>query len=154
MGNGFPVGAVVTTQAISESFENEMEFFSSFGGNPLATEAAHAVLQILEEEGLQQCARNTGDYLKSLLAELQNDFPIIGDIRGEGLFLAIEFTHPDGSPGTSACKRITNKLKENYILTGSDGRYGETPKIKPPLCFSEENADRLVEKMANILARH
>ncbi len=153
MGNGFPVGAVVTTQAISESFENGMEFFSSFGGNPLATEAAHAVLHILEEEGLQQCARNTGDYLKSLLTELQNDFPIIGDIRGEGLFLGIEFTHPDGSPGTSVCKHVKNKLKENYILTGSDGRYGETLKIKPPLCFSKENADHFIEKMANILVR-
>jgi len=151
MGNGFPIGAVLTTQAICDSFENGMDFFSSFGGNPLVTESAHAVLEVLEEEKLQHHAMTIGDQLKFLLNELKCNYPIIGDVRGEGLFLGIEFTNVDGTPGREVCNHVKNKLKENYILTGTDGKFGETLKIKPPLCFSKDNADYLVDNLEKVL---
>jgi len=151
MGNGFPLAGVVTTSAIAETFNNGMEFFSSFGGNPVSTEVGLTVLNVLEEENLQNGALEVGKYWKKNLHELQNRHGVIGDVRGEGLFLGIEFTNEDGSPGSNLCKHVKNKLKENYILTGSDGKYDEVLKMKPPLCFSKENVDVFISKLDNIL---
>lgn len=151
MGNGHPIGAVITTTEIADSFSRGMEFFSSFGGNPVSCEAANAVLEIIENEGLQQNARETGDYYIESLKQLAAEHSIIGDIRGAGLFIGIEFTLEEGGPGTDIAKLVKNSLKENYILTGTDGPYNNVIKTKPPLCFNRQNVDSIVTEIDKIL---
>ncbi|MCP4551067.1 MAG: aminotransferase class III-fold pyridoxal phosphate-dependent enzyme, partial [Bacteroidetes bacterium] len=112
MANGHPIGAVITTTDIADAFANGMEFFSSFGGNPVSMEAAKAVLEVLEEEELQKHAHVTGKYYKENLVSLQRDFSVIGDVRGEGLFLGIEFINEDGTPNTNRANIVTEQLKK------------------------------------------
>ncbi len=153
MANGHPVGAVVTTTEIADAFANGMEFFSSFGGNPVSMKAAKAVLEVMKEEGLQKNALETGTYYKQKLNKLKQQFPVIGDVRGEGLFLGIEFVNPnDFSPNTGLAGHIREKLKENFILTSTDGPYDNVIKTKPPLCFNKENVDEVCGKMEKILS--
>ncbi|MCP4347642.1 MAG: aminotransferase class III-fold pyridoxal phosphate-dependent enzyme [Desulfobacterales bacterium] len=153
MGNGHPIAAVVTTDEISRSFENGMEFFSSFGGNSVSCAIGLAVLDVIEEEGLQQHALETGSYLKKRLGELNQKYSVIGDVRGQGLFLGIEFVKDTETlePDTSFAGFVKNRLKENGILTGTDGPYDNVLKIKPPICFNKNNADQLVSEIEKIL---
>ena len=89
MGNGHPMGAVITSEEISNSFEMGVEFFSSFGGNPVSCAIGKSVLEVIESENLQENARVCGNYYKSLLEELKNKRTVIGDVRGLGLFLTL-----------------------------------------------------------------
>jgi len=153
MGNGHPIAAVVTTEAIAESFANGMEFFSSFGGNPVSTEAALAVLEVIEQEQLQEHAHDTGIYFKDQLINLGKTYKTIGDIRGFGLFLGIEFTAKDQTPNTSLANHVKNSLKDRFILAGTDGPFDNVLKIKPPLCFNRSNADIFCENLESILKK-
>lgn len=147
IGNGHPMAAVVTTDAIAESFENGMEFFSSFGGNPVSCAIGLAVLDVLEQEALQQHAMDVGTYLTSLLETLRNEFIQIGDVRGSGLFLGVDLVHDPQSrkPNTTLAGRIKNELRDKFILLSTDGPADNVLKIKPPLCFNKANADHLVD---------
>ena len=152
MGNGQPIAAVVTTTEIADAFDNGMEFFSSFGGNPVSTAAALAVLEILEEENLPDNALHIGEYIKEKLNILAIENPTIGDIRGIGLFLGIEFIDPEtGTPATELANQVKNRLKDNFILAGTDGPANNVLKIKPPLCFNQNNADELCTALQKIL---
>jgi ethanolamine-phosphate phospho-lyase len=151
MGNGHPIAAVVTTEAIAESFANGMEFFSSFGGNPVSCAVGKTVLEIIQEEKLQENAIVVGNYFKMKLKEVQAHHSEIGDIRGEGLFIGIEFTTADGKPDSSKAAAVKNELKNNFILTGTDGPYNNVIKIKPPLCFSKKNVDEFMETFKSTL---
>lgn len=152
MANGHPIGAVVTTTEIEDAFANGMEFFSSFGGNPVSMEAAKAVLEVVEEESLQKHALETGTYYKNQLLELKNKYPQIGDVRGEGLFLGVEFIHPENlSPNTELARLVKEKLKEAFVLTSTDGPFDNIIKTKPPLCFDKKNVDEVCDKMEKIL---
>ncbi len=152
MANGHPIGAVVTTTEIADKFANGMEFFSSFGGNPVSMEAAKAVLEVVEEEQLQKHALETGNYYKKRLLDLKAKFSVIGDVRGEGLFLGIEFINSnDHSPNTEMAKIVKEKLKENFVLTSTDGPFDSVIKTKPPLCFDNKNVDEVCDKMEKIL---
>ena len=151
MGNGHPIAAVVTTKEISDAFSTGMEFFSSFGGNPVSCEAANAVLDVIEEEKLKQNAKETGDYFLSSLTSLQKDFPVIGNIRGSGLFIGIEFINNEEKPYTKFAEMVNNNLKQHFILAGTDG---PVLKIKPPLCFNKKNTDFFIEKLNGILKNH
>ena len=152
MGNGHPIGAVVTTNAISEAFANGMEFFSSFGGNPVSMEAGKAVLEVIEEENLQENARIVGDYWHDCLTQIQN--PWIGDLRNNGLFMGIEFTDPaSGNPGTDFAAKVKNQMKKQFILTSTDGPHNNVLKMKPPLCFSKENVDTFMEVFQKVMAK-
>ncbi len=154
MGNGHPIGAIVTTTEIAEAFDNGMEFFSSFGGNPISMAVANAVLQVIEEEGLQQNAREVGNYFEESARNFQFNFPEIGDIRCKGLFLGIEFMDPDtNQPHTSLARRIKNSLRENLILTGTDGPFNNVLKMKPPLCFTKSNVDHFFEVFHTVLTK-
>ncbi|PKP35872.1 MAG: aminotransferase class III [Bacteroidetes bacterium HGW-Bacteroidetes-17] len=154
MANGHPVGAVVTTTEIADAFANGMEFFSSFGGNPVSMKAAKAVLEVVEEEGLQKEALETGNYYKSRLNELKNGYPVIGDVRGAGLFLGVEIVHPtDLSPDTLLARTIKEELKEGFVLTSTDGPFDNVIKTKPPLCFNKKNVDEVCDKMEKILKK-
>ena len=153
MGNGHPLSAVVTTNEISASFEGGMEFFSSFGGNTVSCEIGMAVLDVIEEEELQNDAVDVGSYLKKSLGELMSDYQSIGDVRGEGFFLGIELIKngDPNKPDTSLANEVQNGLKEAKILVGTDGPDRNVLKIKPPMCFNRQNADRLVDALEELL---
>jgi 4-aminobutyrate aminotransferase-like enzyme/Ser/Thr protein kinase RdoA (MazF antagonist) len=141
IGNGFPLGAVVTSREVASAFDNGMEFFATFGGNPVACAAGLAVLDVLEEEGLQENARRVGGRLASGLRELQARHAVIGDVRGAGLFLGVELVRDRGSlePATEEAAYVTNRLRERGVLTGTDGPFENVLKLRPPLVFSDED---------------
>lgn len=153
MGNGHPIGAVVTTNEIAESFDNGMEFFSSFGGNPVSCEIGMAVLDVIEEENLQQNALETGEYFMTLLRDFQKEFPVIGDVRGSGLFIGVEFIKDPETlePNTELAQFLKNKFRENFILVSTDATYDNVIKMKPPLCFNKSNAELVTIKFSDLL---
>lgn len=153
IGNGHPMAAVVTTEQISDSFNNGMEFFSSFGGNPVSCAIGEAVLTILEEEDLPHKAYNVGRYLKKELHTLQKKYPELADIRGEGLFLGVEILDLQGKPNTNLASYIKNQLRSKFILISTDGPYDNVLKIKPPLYFNIENANKLLQELDEILRK-
>ena len=154
MGNGHPLSAVVTTRSIADTFNNGMEYFNSFGGNPVSCAVGHAVLKVIEEEELQQNAKEVGDYLKSMLNELKEKHSIIGDVRGHGLFLGEELVRDLGSlePAGNEAEQIVNSMKEKGILISTDGPDHNVLKIKPPMIFTRENALFLTETLNEILS--
>ncbi len=151
MGNGHPIGAVVTTSEIAKKFEKGPEFFSSFGGNPVSCAIGEAVLNVIEAEKLQEHARVVGNHLKALLANLQGAFPEIADIRGSGLFLGVELSDTNGHPNTKLAAHIKNNLRQKFILVGTDGPHDNVLKIKPPLCFTKDDAAILTNAINAIL---
>jgi 4-aminobutyrate aminotransferase-like enzyme len=154
MGNGHPMGAVVTTDEVAQSFENGMEFFSSFGGNPVSCEIGKAVLEVIEAENLQHHARQVGMYLLSAFSQLKPAYPFIGDVRGKGLFLGIELIRNPNTlePAAELASEIVAQMKTQGILLSTDGPHHNVIKFKPPLCFSMDNAKRLVEVFSTIVA--
>lgn len=153
MGNGHPIGAVVTTDAVAKSFETGMEFFSSFGGNPVSCAIGLSVLQVIENEQLQAHAQTLGNYFKTQLETLKNRFETIGDVRGEGLFLGIDLVENKTNkvPNTALAKQVKNALKESGILVGTDGPFDNVIKIKPPLGITQNNIDEFVELFGQVL---
>jgi len=150
IGNGHPIGAVITTQAIAESFDNGMEFFSTFGGNNVSCAIGLAVLEVVQEEDLQQHALSIGERLLEGLRQLQQRHALIGDVRGSGLFLGVELVR-DGKPATSEASKIVNQMREHGILIGTDGPHHNVLKIRPPMQFSAANADELLSTLRNVL---
>jgi 4-aminobutyrate aminotransferase-like enzyme len=152
MGNGHPMGAVVCTEAIADSFSKGVEFFSSFGGNPVSCAIGISVLEVIEEEKLQENARIVGNHYASLFMELQKEFAVIGDVRGAGLFLGVEIVKA-GTPDhdTELAALIKNEMRNRNILISTDGPFDNVLKTKPPLCFTKENAEQVVECMREIL---
>ncbi|WP_165470865.1 aminotransferase class III-fold pyridoxal phosphate-dependent enzyme, partial [Klebsiella pneumoniae] len=111
MGNGFPMAAVITRPAILQAFSEKTEYFNTFGGNPVAAAVGLAVLEVIEQEALMTNAQRNGDYLRAGLRQLAQDFPAIADIRGAGLFNAIEFARPDsGEPDPQLTSRVIYHL--------------------------------------------
>jgi len=151
IGNGFPLAAVITTAEIADSFDNGMEFFSTFGGNPVACAAGLAVLDVLEEEGLQENALDVGNYLLKGLRGLGHE--MIGDVRGSGLFLGIELVRDRATlePASAEASRVVNGMRELGVLAGMDGPHHNVIKLRPPLCFTREDADRVVEVLADVI---
>ena len=141
MGNGHPVAAVVTTNKIAETFANGMEFFTSFGGNPVSCAIAIEVLNTIQEEKLSENAEHVGEYLKNGLLNLHAQFDCIKDVRGEGLFLGIEFIDKEFAG------HVKEDLKKCFILVGTDGPFNNVIKVKPPLCFNKENAKHLINQI-------
>ncbi len=153
MGNGHPMGAVITTTEIVESFNKSVEFFSSFGGNPVSCAIGLSVLEVIEEENLQENARIVGDFYKSLFFELQKEFPCIGDVRGSGLFIGVEMVQNGDNlePDTHLANHIKNELRNQYILISTDGPFDSVLKTKPPLCFTKENAQQVADHIYEVL---
>ena len=152
MGNGHPIGAVITTDEIAESFGKGVEFFSSFGGNPVSCAAGIAVLDVLEEEKLQENAYTVGNYYMRKLNELKKEFKSIGDVRGSGLFIGIEIIKENSKiPDTKLAQKIKNGLRDKFILVGTDGEFNNVIKTKPPLCFNKKNVDQVVKEISIIL---
>jgi 4-aminobutyrate aminotransferase-like enzyme/Ser/Thr protein kinase RdoA (MazF antagonist) len=154
IGNGFPLAAVITTEKIARSFDNGMEFFSTFGGNPVACAAGLAVLDVLESEELQPRALRVGTFLKKNLLALQQEFPLIGDVRGSGLFLGLDLVldRVTRAPAPKQASYIVNRLREFGILTGTDGPHHNVIKLRPPLIISETDAATFTDTLRQILA--
>jgi 4-aminobutyrate aminotransferase-like enzyme len=153
IGNAFPLAAVITTREIADSFANGMEFFSTFGGNPVACAAGLAVLDVLEEERLQEHALKVGAYLKNGLKALQDRYALIGDVRGSGLFLGIDLVldRETREAAPLQASYVVNRLRECGILTGTDGPLHNVIKLRPPLVFTKEDADFLLQTLDAIL---
>ena len=155
IANGHPMGAVVCTEEIAQSFEKGVEFFSSFGGNPVSCAIASSVLDVIQEEQLQENAKTVGDYYMSLLKDLMKNYSSIGDVRGSGLFIGIEIVEDNTKlPNTALASHIKNELRNKYILVSTDGIFDNVIKTKPPLCFTKENAERVVRTIDGILQKY
>ena len=150
IGNGHPIGAVITTPSIAQSFDNGMEFFSTFGGNNVSCAIGLAVLEVVREEKLQSHAFEVGERLIKGLRDLQQRHEIIRDVRGSGLFLGVELVQ-DGTPATVEANRIVNRMREEGILLGTDGPSHNVLKIRPPMPFSLNDADRLITTLDPVL---
>ena len=151
MGNGHPIGAVVCSKEIANAFDNGMEFFSSFGGNPVSCAIAISVLDELEKNKLQKNAKIVGDYIKYELIKLSKKFNIISYVRGKGLFIGFELTSKELIPFPKKANYLVNRMKEFGILMSSDGVDKNVIKIKPPLIFSKKDADTLIYFMKKVL---
>jgi 4-aminobutyrate aminotransferase-like enzyme/Ser/Thr protein kinase RdoA (MazF antagonist) len=153
IGNGIALGCVVTTPQIMARFSEGNEFFSTFGGNPVACAAAHAVLDVMEAEGLQENARLTGAYLRDGLRALAQDAPCIGAVTGAGLFLGVDIVtdRTDMVPDGARADAIKNHLREAGILIGTEGFHGNVLKIRPPMVFSRPDADILLNGLRDAL---
>ncbi len=153
IGNGHPLGAVVTTPEIAASFANGMEYFNTFGGNPVSCAIGLAVLDVIEAERLQENALRVGAHLMNGLRGLMEQQPLIGDVRGLGLFIGIELVRDRATlePAPEQAAYIANRMKERGILLSTDGPLHNVLKIKPPLVFTVANADFLVETLDQVL---
>jgi 4-aminobutyrate aminotransferase-like enzyme/Ser/Thr protein kinase RdoA (MazF antagonist) len=153
IGNGFPLAAVVTTREIARSFNNGMEFFSTFGGNPVACAAGLAVLAVLEEERLQENALRVGSYLMARMKALKGSHALIGDVRGSGLFLGLDLVRnrETRDPATAEASYVVNRLRERGVLTGTDGPHHNVLKLRPPLICSEADADLFLTTLDAVL---
>lgn len=152
-GNGFPLGVVVTTEEIAKSFDNGMEFFSTFGGNPVACAAGLAVLDVVRDEGLQQRALDAGTNLISVLRMMMEEHRLIGDVRGSGLFLGVELVldRVTGEPARAQAKYVVNRLRGLGVLTGVDGPHENVIKLRPPLVLTDEDADLFLSAFDQVL---
>ena len=146
------MAAVVCTKAVADAFANGMEYFNTFGGNPVSCAIGKEVLQVIKSENLQQNALKVGEYLKVQLKKMQHTFPIIGDVRGQGLFLGFELVDKNMKPLAAHASYLANRMKDLGILMSTDGKDNNVLKIKPPMVFSIENADELLLRLNTVLA--
>jgi ethanolamine-phosphate phospho-lyase len=155
IGNGHPMAAVICTDEIADSFNTGVEFFTSFGGNPVSCAIGLAVLEVIEEENLQENAKIIGNYYKEEFSQLQKKFPCIGDIRGSGLFLGFDIIKDDTTePDTELAHHIKNELRERKILISTDGPADNVLKTKPPLIFTKKDVDIVIQNTKIILENH
>ena len=153
IGNGHPMAAIVTTPEIAKAFANGMEFFSSFGGNPVSAAVGMAVLDVLEKEQLMAKANVTGDHLMAGLRNLAQHHQLIGDVRGAGLFIGVELVRDRATlePATAEASRIANHMRDNGVLISTDGPADNVLKIKPPMAFGRKEAELSIAAMADAL---
>jgi len=152
IGNGHPLGVVVTTRAIAEAFANGMEYFSTFGGNPVSSVIGNEVLKVIENEGLQAHAMRTGETLHKELISLKKQYPVIGDVRGLGLFMGIELIKNDKlAPATEEAAYLANRMRELGVLMSTDGPYENVLKIKPPMVFDANDITFLLETLEKVM---
>jgi 4-aminobutyrate aminotransferase-like enzyme len=153
-GNGYPVGAIITRAEILESFIAETgPFFSTFGGGNAACAAGLAVLDVMDSEGLLSNSLETGNYFRAGVRDLMGRFELIGDVRGSGLATGIELVGDRKSkkPVPRETRDVINRLKDQGVLVGSDGKLGNVLKIRPPLVFSREHADFALSALARVM---
>ncbi|MFO7714987.1 aminotransferase class III-fold pyridoxal phosphate-dependent enzyme [Desulfosarcina sp.] len=154
MGNGHPLAAVVTTPEIAGAFNNGMEYFNTYGGNPVSCAVGMAVLDVIETEGLQENARQVGAHLHQRLSGLKEQSPLVGDVRGLGLYLGVELVtdHDTLAPAADEAAYICNRMKDYGFLISTDGPLHNVLKLKPPIIFTIQDADALVDALEKVLA--
>ena len=153
MGNGHPIAAVITTKEIANVFNNGMEYFNSFGGNPVSCAVGNAVLEIIENEQLQKHAQDVGKYFLNSLNFIKKNHPnLISEVRGRGLFIGIDFIkNLKNEPNKRLALLIVSKLRNQGILLSTDGPYHNVIKIKPPLPFTKEDSDFVTQELDHVL---
>jgi 4-aminobutyrate aminotransferase-like enzyme len=155
IGDGHPIGAVVTTPAIAAKFAEKFSYFNTFGGNPVSAAVGMAVLDVLEREGIPQNVVAAGAVLEAGLGELARKHPLVADVRGKGLFWGLEIVrdHATRAPAVAEADRILNLLREDGFLLGRTGAHDNVLKIRPPLVFSPDQARMLLEGLDRALAK-
>ena len=153
MGNGHPLAAVVTTREIADAFDNGMEYFNTFGGNPVSCAIGLEVLTILQEDELQQNALEVGNYWMEQLRELGEEYPIIGHVRGSGLFLGVELIRNPKTlePADKEAAYIVERMKQKGILLSTEGPYHNVLKMKPPIIFQHRHVDQFMSAFKDVL---
>ncbi|UII34646.1 aminotransferase class III-fold pyridoxal phosphate-dependent enzyme [Fulvivirga ulvae] len=149
LGNGHPLAAVVCTQEVADQFNNGMEYFNTFGGNPVSCSIGRAVLRVVREEKLQQNALQMGNLLLDELKALQKQYPIIGDVRGHGLFSGFELVR-GLTPATKEATYLANRMKEKGILMSTDGPDNNVLKLKPPICISQQDIAFFMKQLEDV----
>jgi 4-aminobutyrate aminotransferase-like enzyme/Ser/Thr protein kinase RdoA (MazF antagonist) len=155
IGNGHPMAAVVTTPEIADRFNNGMEYFNTFGGNPVSCAVGLKVLEILERDRLRENARQIGDYLLGRMRKLADRHPVIGDVRGLGLMLGLDLVQDRGTkaPATDYAGRIVEYCRENGVFLGTDGPYDNVIKMRPAMIFTRAQADHLMSVLEDAFDR-
>jgi alanine-glyoxylate transaminase/(R)-3-amino-2-methylpropionate-pyruvate transaminase len=153
IGNGAPLGAMTTTQRISEVMKNRVHF-NTFGGNPISMTQGLATLEVIDEENIQQNALEVGTHLKAALHDLEDKHPLIGEVRGLGLMLGVELVRhrQTKEPATAETADAMEKMKQRGVLIGKGGLFGNTLRIKPPMCITKDDADYLVAMLDEVLS--
>ncbi|MBV4516608.1 MULTISPECIES: aspartate aminotransferase family protein [Pseudomonas] len=153
MGNGQPIAAAVMRTEVVEEFGRTARYFNTFGGNPVSCAAGNAVLEVIENEGLLENCANVGAYLKAGIAELALRYPVIGDVRGSGLFIGVELVTDRASkaPAAKATTQVVNGLRNRGVLISSAGPMENILKVRPQLIFQREHADLFIETLEHVL---
>ena len=154
IGNGHPLGAVITTKEIADAFNNGMEYFNTFGGNPVSCAIGNAVLDVIENEELQKNSLDVGKYFYDELMKIKPKYKIIGDVRGQGLFIGIELVrdHETLEPADAEASNIVEEMKNMNVLLSTDGPYHNVIKIKPPIVFNKDNVDTVVNNLKEVFS--
>lgn len=152
IGNGIPLGAMTTNEAISEVMTKRVHF-NTFGGNPISMTQGLATLEVIDEENIQQNALEVGGHMKDRLLELQDKHDLIGEVRGMGLMLGVELVtdRKTREPATSQAADVMERCKQHGLIIGKGGLYGNTLRIKPPMCITKDDADFLVDCLDVVL---
>ena len=155
MGNGHPIAAVVSRRNLVGAFAERSGYFNTFGGNPVSSAAALAVLDVIENESLQENALNVGQHIVERLWSLAEKHECIGDIRGTGLFLALDLVadRDQRTPATALAARVVNDLRNHGVLSGSIGPHANILKLRPPMVLSSEDADYMIDILDDSLSR-
>ena len=153
IGNGHPLGAVITTQEVAAAFSRRQHYFNTFAGNPVSCAVGLAVLDVMERESLQKNAREVGDYSSAAIGAIAQRHPIIGDVRSAGLFAGIELVTSRASrePATQTAKAVHGEMAKRGVLVGRTGLHGNVIKLRPPLVFSKANVDQLIDTLDQVL---
>lgn len=153
LGDGHPLAVVIARREIADAFNKTNFYFNTFGGNPVSMAAGRAVLRLCDEQALNENVRVTGAYLRAGLEALSQKYELIGDVRGLGLFQSVELVldRETRKPATQIVGQIPDKMKEQGVLIGSTGKYGNALKLRPPLTFSQANADQLLKALDQVL---
>jgi len=150
MGNGHPVAGVVARRELVAAFRDSFSYFNTFGGNPVSATAAHAVLDVIEDEGLMENAHEVGDYVLGRMREIRH--LRIADVRGAGMFVGMEFVEDEAlTPAEAFTAEVVERMRERGVLLNKLGRGGNVLKIRPPMVFSRANADLFVDTLAEVL---
>ncbi|MDA9368125.1 aminotransferase class III-fold pyridoxal phosphate-dependent enzyme [Flavobacteriaceae bacterium] len=146
MGNGHPIAGVVASPDLVNRFREDVMYFNTFGGNPVSCAVAQAVLDVIHDEALVENAESVGNYLRAGLRELQQRWEVIGDVRGPGLFVAVELVSDRNAkqPASELAARVINKMKQKRVLISKIGPFDNVLKIRPPIIFSKDNVDHLL----------
>ena len=154
MGNGHPVAAVATRSEIAATLRERTGLFSTFGGNPVSSVAALAVLDVIEDEELLAHTAAVGDYLQESLTQLAAQYDSIGEIRRSGLMVGVELVQDreTWTPATDEATEVVDRLRQRRVLIGATGKAGNVLKIRPPLVFESDHADHLVAALDDVLA--
>jgi 4-aminobutyrate aminotransferase-like enzyme len=153
IGAGHPIGAVITRRDIADRYRTQGYFFSSTGGSPVSSVIGMAVLDVIEDEGLQENARLVGAHLRYRLEELRERYDLVGAVHGSGLYIGLEFVSDRSTrePATEQTAAICDRLLELGVIMQPTGDFLNVLKIKPPLCVTRESVDYFADSLTRVL---